>query len=197
MQRIGKIERKTKETDIEAIFNIDGKGSSDINTGIPFLDHMLSLFVKHGLFDLNIKAKGDLEVDFHHTNEDIGLALGEAINKALRQREKIRRFGCFCVPMDEALVRIALDLSNRPSLYISTNVNMKVLSGQNYNFDYAKHFLNSMILKLGANVNIKIIEGKNFHHILEALFKCLGKVLDQATSIDDRVEGIPSTKGKL
>jgi len=196
-RRIGKVERKTKETDIKVIINMDGKGDSDINTKIPFLDHMLTLFSKHGLFDLVIEAKGDLEVDFHHTNEDIGIALGEVINKALGNRKKIKRFGFFCVPMDESLVMITLDLSRRPSLYISNSVDTKNLSGQSYNFNYAKHFLKSMFTKLGANVNINILEGKDFHHILEALFKCLGIVLDQATSIDERIQGIPSTKGKL
>lgn len=196
-KRMQTVKRNTKETDIEINLNVDGTGKFNIDTGIPFLDHMLSLFSKHGLFDLNIKAQGDLDVDSHHTNEDIGLALGEAFSKALGNKEKIKRFGFFCVPMDEALVQISLDFSNRPSLHISSNIDISVLKGENYNFNYAKHFLNSMIMKLGANINIKIMEGKDFHHILEALFKCLSKVLDQATSVDDRIEGVPSTKGKL
>lgn len=196
-KRIGKVERETKETNIKVKLNIDGKGKYEIETGIPFLTHMLSLFSKHGLFNLRVIAKGDLEVDLHHTNEDIGLSIGKAFKKALSKKEKIKRFGYFCVPMDEALVRISLDLSGRPSLYIKSNVKKDVLTGQTYNFNYAKHFLNSLCTNIGANVNIKILEGKNFHHIMEALFKCLGKVLDQATSIDERIEGVPSTKGEL
>lgn len=196
-ERIATVKRKTKETNIDININLDGSGNFNIDTGIAFLDHMLSLFAKHGLFDLNIKAEGDLEVDYHHTNEDIGLALGEAIGKALAGKEKIKRFGFFCVPMDESLVRISLDLSNRPSLHISSNVDINNLKGESYNFDYTKHFLNSMAVKMGANIHINIIEGENFHHIVEALFKCLAKVLDQATYIDKRIKGVPSTKGEL
>jgi imidazoleglycerol-phosphate dehydratase len=158
---------------------------------------MLSLFAKHGLFDLDVKAKGDLDVDLHHTNEDIGLVLGEAFKKALGSGEKIKRFGYFCVPMDESLVRVTVDISGRPGFYISGSDEIFSLSGENYNFDYTKHFLSSFLNKLQANVHIEIIRGENFHHVIEALFKCLGKVLDYATLKDDRIQGIPSTKGIL
>ncbi len=194
-ERIAEINRETKETNVKIELNLDGKGNFDIDTGIPFLDHMLSLFSKHGLFDLKIKAEGDLDVDHHHTNEDVGLTLGEVINKALGDRAKIKRFGFFSVPMDESLVCISLDLSNRPSLYINGNIDLPA-SGD-YSSNDAKHFLNSMVTKLGANVHIDIEKGEDFHHTIEALFKCLAKVLDQATSIDKRIQGVPSTKGQL
>jgi len=194
-KRIGTVERKTRETNIKVVINIDGNGKfNDIETGIPFLDHMLSLFAKHGLFDLEIDAKGDLEVDHHHTNEDIGLALGEAISRALADRAKIKRFGFFSVPMDKSLVQISLDLSNRYYLHIPDEA---LPPNEKYSYNDLKHFLESMFNKLGANVIIQILSGQDFHHTIEALFKCLGKVLDQATSIDKRIQGVPSTKDKL
>ena len=198
MARIGKIERKTKETNIALTFNIDGKGKSDISTGIPFLDHMLTLFSKHGLFDLMLKAGGDLEVDIHHTNEDVGICLGEALSKALQDKRGIKRFAFAFVPMDEALTRVAVDISGRPSFYLDSQVELpSPLEADKYDWQNLKHFLKSFAQKGGLNLHISVLKGEDFHHILESIFKGLGKALDEATKIDARVKGIPSTKGTL
>ena len=199
-----RVKRKTRETEIFLSLNLDGKGESGINTGIGFLNHMLTLLDKHGLFDLTIKAEGDLEVDIHHTNEDVGICLGEAFAKALGVKQSIRRFGYACIPMDEALARVALDISGRPSVYFT------LLDGRQagpkdfpfskkdeYSFDDMRQFMGAFAKASGINLNLALSRSDNVHHLLEACFKALGRALDEATRLDPRIKGIPSTKGKL
>ncbi len=195
-QRIVTINRKTAETDITISINLDGSGKYEVDTGIPFFDHMLCLFSKHGLFDLKIKASGDLDVDYHHTVEDTGIVLGQAIKKALGEKLGIRRYGFFIVPMDESLARVAIDLSNRPFLHY------RVESPANYIRDFnivlIREFFQAVVNGLGANIHLLLEYGDEPHHILEALFKGFGRALDAATSLDYRIEGeLPSTKEKL
>ncbi len=198
MKRIAKISRKTKETKISLVLNIDGEGKSKISTGIFFLDHMLTLFAKHGLFDLTIKAEGDFEVDIHHTNEDIGLCLGEALSDALKDKKGIRRFGSAFIPMDEALTRVVIDISGRASFHIDFEIKLPApLEKDKYDLQNLKHFLQSFAQKGGLNLHVSILKGEDFHHIVESIFKALGKALDEATIIDKRIKGIPSTKGTL
>jgi len=193
------VKRKTKETDITLELGVDGKGKAQIKTGIGFLDHMLTLFTKHGLFDLKIKAKGDLDVDIHHTNEDVGICLGTALKKALGNKKGIKRFGTCFVPMDEALasVRVVLDISGRPSLYLKRAKGLKAESARGYTLQDAKEFLKALCQNSGMNMHVDILRGEDTHHMIEAVFKALGRALDEATRIDKRVKGIPSTKGKL
>lgn len=207
MNRRAKIERKTRETKIKLELDLDGQGKYKIDTGIPFLNHMLSLFARHGLFDLTIKAKGDLEVDIHHTNEDVGICLGEAIKKALGDKKGIKRFGFAYVPMDEALARVVLDISGRPSArfthldgdvaLVEADIVRPVTQRQEYDFEYAKQFLQAFVSNSGINMHVSARCNVDIHHTLEAIFKALGQALDQATQIDNRVKGIPSTKGSL
>ena len=198
MKRTGRSARKTKETQISVSFNIDGDGKSQISTGIPFLDHMLTLFAKHGLFFLAIKAKGDLEVDIHHTNEDVGLCLGDALSKALQDKRGIKRFGSAFVPMDEALARVVIDISGRASFHLDSEMKIpSPIEKDKYDMPNLKHFLQSFAQKGGLNLHISILKGEDFHHISESIFKALGKALDEATKIDPRIKGIPSTKGTL
>ncbi len=190
------VKRKTTETDISIQLDIYGKGSFDVKTGISFLDHMLSLFAKHGLFNLKISAKGDLDVDIHHTNEDVAITLGEAFLKALGKKRGIKRFGEATVPMDEALVRVAVDLSGRPFLKFDIEkIKAKDISG--YSLNYAEQFLRAFVMNIGATVHIDVLEGKDQHHILEAVFKALAKALMRALEKEPRSKGIPSTKGRL
>ena len=191
------IKRKTSETDIQIELAIDGKGTSRIDTGIPFLDHMLTLLAKHGLFDVKLKARGDLEVDIHHTNEDIGISLGQALAKALGDKKSIRRYGSFAVPMDETLIRVTLDISGRPSLYVTKAKGVRLSRQPHYTFDDAVDFLRSFCQHSGINMHIGVLAGEDTHHIIEGMFKGIAKTLDMATQIDPRVHGIPSTKGKL
>ncbi len=194
-QRIGEVIRATKETDIYVKINLDGTGKSVIDTGIPFMDHMLVLFAKHGFFNLEVKAKGDLEIDCHHTMEDLALTLGEAINKALGAKEQIRRYGSAILPMDEALSLVALDLSNRPYLVYD------VVPPRDYikELDTAlfKEFFQALSVKCGMNLHIKMLSGSEIHHIFECIFKALAKALDMAIERDPRVKGVLSTKGVL
>lgn len=197
-----KIKRKTSETDIQISLNIDGKGKSKIDTGIGFLDHMLELFAKHGLFDLEVKAKGDLEVDLHHTNEDIGICLGQAFSKALGTKEGIRRFGERTIPMDEALanVRVVVDVSGRP--YFNRINSDKPCEDKDvkggYNLEYARQLFQGLVNNFPITLHISILEpGKDRHHLLEAIFKAAGRALDEATQFDPRVKGVPSTKGRI
>ncbi|MBN3038872.1 MAG: imidazoleglycerol-phosphate dehydratase HisB [Candidatus Omnitrophica bacterium] len=191
------VKRKTRETDILVKLNIDGKGKSKIKTGIAFLDHMLELFAKHGLFDLEIKAKGDLQVDIHHTNEDIGICLGQGFNKALGTKKGIRRFGDKTVPMDEALARVVIDISGRPFLNSDWQVRSPE-SVEGYNLEYARQFLQAMINNFPITVNISVLaSGPDMHHLLEAIFKAFARSLDEATQLDPRIKGVPSTKGRL
>jgi len=193
------VKRKTKETDITLELGIDGKGKAQVKTGIGFLDHMLTLFTKHGLFDLKIKAKGDLEVDIHHTNEDVGICLGTAIKKALGNKKGIKRFGTCFVPMDEALAktRVVLDISGRPSLYLKAKPSKLKTKSSTYGLQDAKEFLKALCLNSGMNMHVDILRGEDIHHMIEAVFKALGRALDEATRLDKRVKGVPSTKGKL
>ncbi len=190
------LKRKTKETDISVKLNIDGQGKYKINTGIAFLDHMLSLFAKHGVFDLELKAKGDLDIDIHHTNEDIGIALGEAFSKALSTKVSIKRFGVGYSILDESMARSVIDISGRPHLEVSL-VKNKIQEEKDYNFSYFKHFLRSFVNASKVTLHLDVLKGNDFHHVLEVCFKALAISLDQATIIDKRKKGIPSTKGKL
>ena len=191
------VKRKTSETDITINLSIDGKGVHQVNTGIPFLDHMLHALAKHGLFDLKVNAKGDLHIDTHHTNEDIGIVLGQAFTKALGAKSKIRRFGFFSVPMDEALVRVSLDFSGRPSFNLLKDKRMKLASTSKYSFHDACEFLRAFSQHAGITLTVEVISGEDSHHVTEAMFKALAKALDWATQIDPRAKGIPSTKGAL
>ena len=197
LQRKAEVKRKTQETDIRVRLNLDGTGKSSIKTGIPFLDHMLASLAKHGLFDLDIKATGDLEVDIHHTNEDVGIVLGQALVKALADKKGIKRFGFFSVPMDESLVRVSLDISGRPSLYVHKGKGVKFSRLENYSFHDACEFMKAFTLHSGVNMSIEVASGQDSHHIIEAVFKATAKSLDLATQRDLRVKGIPSTKGAL
>ena len=195
--RISKITRKTKATDIFVKINIDGTGKSKISTGIGLLDHMLELFSFFGFFDLEIKAKGDLDVDLHHTNEDVGIVLGEAFKKALKDKKGIKRFGFAIVPMEDVLATVVLDISGRAHFKLNTDENLSDKKEENYSFLDAQHFFESFAKHLGINLII-ILKNTNqasLHTILEPTFKGLGIALDNATSIDKRRKGVPSTKG--
>ena len=187
--------RKTRETAIELSFNIDGTGKSDIQTGIGFLDHMLELFAKHGFFDLVIEEKGDIHVDYHHSMEDLGLAMGEAFAKALGDKAGIRRYGNFLLPMDETLVMIALDLSGRGGLYYDVTPPAAQLN--NIDTRLFHEFFQAFAVRSGLNLHIRMIASCETHHLFEAIFKGLAKALDQALARDERVKGVLSTKGTL
>ena len=191
------VKRKTSETDIQIRLDVDGRGKSQITTGMPFLDHMLTLLSKHGLFDMNVKAVGDLHVDIHHTNEDVGITLGQVLTKALGTKAGIRRYGFSSVPMDEVLVRVTLDISGRPSLHISKSKGVRFSRLENYSFHDSMEFLKAFCQHAGINMHVEVIVGEDSHHIIEAVFKATAKALDVATQIDPRVQGIPSTKGSL
>lgn len=193
--RTATVERTTKETSITVTINLDGEGSSTINTGIGFMDHMLTLFAKHGNFDLDLQAKGDLEVDCHHTMEDMGLALGEAILKALGDKCGIRRYGNFMLPMDETLALVALDLSGRP--YLVYDVTPAVPYIKDMDTALFKEFFTALATKAGMNLHIRMLAAGETHHIFEAVFKGFARALCEAVSIDPRVKGVPSTKGVL
>lgn len=188
--------RKTAETDIKLELSLDGSGSSEIQTGVPFFDHMLTLFAKHGLFDLKVKAKGDIEVDFHHTVEDTGIVLGNAFREALGNKVGITRYGFFLLPMDETLAQVAVDLSGRPFLVFRAPERVDTI-GQGFHFQLVEEFMRGFSTALLANVHIQICYGKDAHHMAEAIFKGLARALDQAIRIDPRVKGIPSTKDVL
>lgn len=191
------VRRKTQETDIRICLNLEGTGRASIQTGIPFLDHMLASLAKHSLFNLEVKARGDLEVDIHHTNEDVGIVLGQALAKALGDKKGIRRFGFFSVPMDEALVRVSLDISGRPSLHILRKKGVRFSRLENYSFHDACEFLKAFTLHAGINMVVEVESGHDSHHIIEAMFKAMAKALDMATQKDARVQDVPSTKGIL
>ncbi len=194
MARKAKVERKTKETTISLSINLDGTGSSEISTEIPFFDHMLSLMAMHGLLDLALQAKGDLEVDFHHTVEDVGIALGEGIKQALGNGVGIRRFGDAQVPMDEALSQVVLDISGRPYLGYRVKARGKV---KDFSLELVESFFKALTDHAGITLHIDLLYGKNLHHIAEAIFKGFGRALDEATRLDERRTGVPSTKGSL
>ncbi|MBU6391984.1 MAG: imidazoleglycerol-phosphate dehydratase HisB [Planctomycetota bacterium] len=194
-KRIATISRKTKETQVELTINIDGEGTSKISTGIGFLDHMLDLLTKHALFDLIIKASGDRIVDDHHTVEDVGICLGQAINKALGDKKGIQRFSNTSVPMQETLANIAIDISGRPALVFNVAFHTEKIG--NFDAELIEEFLKAFITHAGINLHVNIPYGTNAHHIAEAIFKGLAKALESAVRIDERIKDVPSTKGLL
>lgn len=196
MERKATVERTTSETAIRLGLVVDGSGKSALSTGIAFFDHMLTLFARHGLFDLDLEAKGDLEVDFHHTVEDTGITLGQALTKALGNKAGIRRYGFSYVPMDEALVRVVLDLSGRPFLAYNAPADVEPIGGT-FSFQLVEEFLRALSVHGGMNLHVDILAGRDAHHMAEGVFKALARALDQATQLDPRVEGVPSTKGSL
>ena len=195
MKRTGKLTRKTRETEIFIELNLDGSGKSEISTGIGFMDHMLELFSRHGKFDLKVKAHGDLDVDAHHTMEDMGLVLGEVFSEALGDKAGIRRYGSFLLPMDETLVLTALDLSGRP--YLVYDLIPPVEKVGSLDTALFHEFLQAFCVKGGINLHVKLLSGGEIHHIFEAVFKGLARALEQAVSHDPKEKGIPSTKGVL
>jgi imidazoleglycerol-phosphate dehydratase len=194
-QRKAKVERKTSEVKVRVDINLDGKGKFQIDTGIPFFNHMLSQFAKHGYFDLKINAIGDIDVDFHHTVEDVGLALGEAIFKALGDKKGITRFGEAVVPFDETLATASVDLSGRPYLVFRADV-PKSKAGE-FDLELGEEFFKSLSNNLMCNLHIELKYGDNLHHMIEAIFKAVGRALDKASQIDSRSNEVPSTKGML
>ncbi len=195
MGRIAKIGRKTKETDITVNVNLDGSGKGVIETGMPFFNHMLDIFTRHGLFDLEIKAKGDIEVDYHHTVEDVGLALGQAFKEALGDKQGIRRFGEASCPLDETLAKVVVDISGRP--YLSYNVKIRPGRVGDFDTDLPHEFFQAFANQLGMNLHMDVIRGENPHHIIEACYKAFARAMDLATALDERIKGVLSTKGSL
>lgn len=195
MARSATVTRKTKETDIQIIFNIDGTGKGEISTGIGFFDHMLEGFTRHGFFDLKCKVEGDLYVDGHHTVEDTGIVLGQAIKEALDDKKGIRRFGQFLLPMDDVLVLCAIDLSGRP--YYQSNVSFTTPSIGGLDTELIREFFYAVSYSAGMNLHFQLLAGENNHHIAEAMFKAFAKALDEATSKDPRITDVLSTKGSL
>lgn len=195
MNRLAEIKRKTNETNIELRLNLDGEGCFKGSTGIGFLDHMLTLFSKHSFIDLEMKAKGDLEVDCHHTVEDIGIALGNALCRALGDKAGIKRYGTSFVPMDEALAEIHLDISGRPFLIFDAQFTVDKLGS--FDTEMVEEFFRAFAFNGGVTLHARILYGKNNHHMIEALFKAMGRALSEAISIDSRIKGVMSSKGIL
>ena len=193
--RTGEINRKTTETSIYVKWDLDGTGKSEISTGIPFMDHMLTLFARHGGFDLTVRAMGDLEVDCHHTMEDLGLTMGHALTQALGMKEGIRRYGSFLLPMDESLALVALDLSGRPFLVYDVEPPAEYI--RDLDTALFKEFFTALTVKGGITLHIRMLSSGEVHHVFEAIFKGFGRALAEAVSIDSRVQGVPSTKGIL
>lgn len=194
-KRQADVSRKTNETNIQLAFNVDGTGISEIETDVPFLNHMLDLFTKHGHFDLNLKAQGDIEIDDHHTVEDIGICLGQTLREALGDKRGIKRYSSVFVPMDEALAQVVIDVSNRPHFeYRAEYPSSQVGSFQT---ELVHEFLWKFALEARITLHVIVHYGQNTHHMIEAIFKALGRAVDEATTIDPRVTGVPSTKGVL
>jgi imidazoleglycerol-phosphate dehydratase len=193
--REASIQRKTKETDIALSINLDGEGISTLETGVPFFNHMLDAFTKNGLFNMNVNAKGDLEIDDHHTVEDIGICLGQALKDALGDKKGIKRYGNSFVPMDDALAQVVVDLSNRPHFELRGDIPASRVG--TFDTELVHEFLWKFALEARMNLHVIIHYGHNTHHIIEAVFKALGRALDEATTIDPRIKGVPSTKGML
>jgi imidazoleglycerol-phosphate dehydratase len=193
--RAGSVARKTKETDIRLELALDGEGRTAVKTGVPFLDHMLELFGKHGLFDLKVDARGDVEVDDHHTVEDVGLVLGQALREAVGDKAGLRRFGEATVPLDEALVQTVVDLSGRP--FLVYDVTIKQARIGRFDVELIHDFLLALVNQAGMNLHVRMLSGRNPHHVIEATFKGLARALDLATQRDPRVRGVLSTKGTL
>ena len=194
-QRCAVIERKTAETQVAVKLNLDGEGKCEIATGIGFLDHMLTLFAKHGFMDLTVKAKGDLDVDSHHTVEDIGIVLGEALKKALGDKAGIHRYGNCYIPMDETLAQVCLDFSGRPFLVFGAEIPKAQLG--NYETEMTEEFFRAIAMNCGLTLHIRVLYGSNVHHIIEAIFKAFARAVAEAVDIDPRVKGIMSSKGVL
>jgi imidazoleglycerol-phosphate dehydratase len=195
MNRTAEVERITKETNIRISLNLDGRGHTEIASGIPFFDHMLTLLAVHGFFDISVHAEGDLDVDFHHTVEDVGLVFGEALDKALNERKGIKRYGHAVTPMDDALAAVTVDLSNRP--FFVYHIPSVVSSGIAFNYTLANEFFRALATRGGLNLHINVSYGENEHHVLESIFKAFGRALDQASSFDERIIGVQSSKGSL
>jgi imidazoleglycerol-phosphate dehydratase len=195
MERKAEVERKTKETSIRIALNLGGSGKNEISTGIPFFDHMLTLFAVHGFFDLSIDATGDIDVDFHHTIEDVGLVLGDAFDNALGDRKGIKRFGYAVTPMDDALASVAVDLSKRP--FLVYNVPERSVSEGHAFISLTKEFLRAFSNRCGMNLHVNVFYGDNEHHINESIFKAVGRALEQAATFDDRIKDVRSSKGVL
>ena len=194
-ERTAAVERKTKETEIHLELDLDGNGTHHVSTGVPFFDHMLTLFAVHGFFDLSIDASGDIEVDFHHTVEDVGIVLGDALNEALGDRKGIKRYGHAVTPMDDALSAVTIDLSNRP--YLIYNVCGPKLTPGPFNVSLAKEFFRAFATRGGMNLHINLYYGENEHHIIESIFKAVGRALDRAIAFDERINTVRSSKGAL
>ena len=195
MTRTATIERITQETRIRLSLNVDGTGQGVICTSVPFLDHMLNLFARHGLFDLQVEASGDIDIDFHHTVEDIGIVLGEAFKQALGDKRGICRYGQVTLPMDETLVSVAVDISGRP--YLVYNVSLPKVKIGDFDVELAREFFQAFVNHCGLSLHINLLYGDNVHHIIEACFKAVARAMDTATKLDPRVEGVMSTKGVL
>lgn len=196
MKRNSKIDRKTKETEIHVKLNLDGTGLSSVDTGIPFMDHMLNLFTAHGFMDMELTARGDTEIDDHHTVEDLGICLGSALNEALGDKKGIKRYGMATIPMDETLIRVVIDISNRPIL--SYRVPLKKRTTGTFDVSLMKEFFRALAINAGITMHIDLLAGEEPHHISEAIFKAFGRALDRASSLEDRLgESVPSTKGLL
>lgn len=194
-ERKAEVERKTNETDITLKLNVNGSGKAELETGVPFLTHMLELFAKHGQFDLTVRANGDTDVDDHHTTEDIAICLGQALRDALGDKHGIRRYGNAFVPMDEALAQVVIDLSNRP--HFECRADFPTQKVGTFDTELIDEFLWKLALEARMNLHVIVHYGRNTHHMIEAVFKALGRALDEATLQDPRVKGVPSTKGML
>ena len=195
MGRSGSISRATRETDIAVSIELDGRGIGSVETGVPFFNHMLEAFGRHGLFDLTVAAKGDLAVDAHHTVEDVGICLGQALSEALGDRAGITRFGSAVVPMDEALVLAAVDISGRGQLHYAVELPIELIGS--FDTTLAKEFLVALATNAGLTLHVRSLAGENAHHIIEAAFKAVARALASAVALDPRVSGVPSTKGTL
>jgi len=193
--RKASITRKTNETDITLDFAIDGAGTAIINTGIPFFDHMLNLFAKHGMFDLDLQMRGDIDIDYHHSVEDVGICLGQTFREALGNASGIQRYASGLIPMDEALCQMAVDISNRPVLVFDYAFPKTKIG--TFDAELVEEFFQAFVSNARLSLHVKILAGSNLHHISESCFKALGIILDQATQIDPRKTGVPSTKGVL
>lgn len=195
MSRTAVVERVTKETRIRLSLGIDGTGEAKVCTSVPFLDHMLDLFARHGLFDLQVEAQGDIDIDFHHTVEDVGIVLGEALKRALGGKEGIRRYGQATCPMDETLATAAVDLSGRP--YLCYNVPLPKVKIGDFDVELVREFFQAFANTGALNLHVNLLYGENVHHMVEGCFKAFARALDEATRLDERITGVLSTKGKL
>ena len=194
-KRAATVKRKTSETNISLSLMIDGTGKGSVKTGIPFFDHMLKLFAKHGLFDLKLKAKGDIEIDYHHTVEDVGICLGQAFREALGDKAGIIRYGEAKVPMDEALTEAIIDISGRP--HLTYNVEITKTKFKDFDVEVVREFFEAFVMNSGITIHINLLRGRNMHHKIESIFKAFAVALSKACEISPRKKGVPSTKGIL